>query len=139
MRTVSQLLSVAIALAAAPAAAASGDPLGGGGDLHRWETDPELAQAIAEVRMYEFSERDAMTRFLVTPRRLANGAPACGNVGGKPMPVPCTPAYADELAAIRHAEMLASVARAHAARARLANHRARDSSLTVLLGPRPPS
>jgi hypothetical protein len=103
MRTATRLLSVALVLGSAHASA---------------EPAAELLDATAEVRMREYYEQVSVAQFLITPRRLATGAPACGNVGGKRMPEPCTLARADQLAAIRHAEMLASVALAHAARTR---------------------
>jgi hypothetical protein len=111
MRKPSRLLSVAIVLGAAHASAEPAD----------------LVEATAEVRMREYYERYAVEQFLTRPRRLPTGAPACGNVNSKSMPVPCTLAYADELAAIRHAEMLATVALAHAARVREAAARVRGS------------
>lgn len=119
MRKPTRLLAVVIALGSAPAGA---EPL---------DAAQALSEATAEVKMREFYEHDAMTRFLTTPRRLATGAAACGNVNAKPMPYPCTPEYADELAAIRHAEMLASVALAHAARAREIAARARATRTFV--------
>jgi hypothetical protein len=47
----------------------------------------ELAAAIA-------AEKEAATAMSVEPRVLANGAPACGNTGGKKMS-PCTTERSD--------------------------------------------
>lgn len=127
MRKPSRLLAVAIVLGAGSASAEPAVDLAAttAGVSMRDYYEPYAV----EVRMREYYERYAVEAFVTTPRRLPNGAPACGNVGGKPMPFPCTAAYADELAAIRHAEMLATVALAHAARVREAAARVRTARL----------
>jgi hypothetical protein len=71
---------------------------------------------------------------LANPRRLANGAPACGNVMSKDGPLECNQDYADLLDERRRYDMKQAFAATRKARARV--HEAQQKLATLARQPR---
>jgi len=69
----------------------------------------QLAVARQQLEQFTSQELQMVRQFIMTPRRLANGAPACGNTMGKGDPEPCTQAIADQEHANRLANMTVAI------------------------------
>jgi len=93
---------------AAPRTLANGAPAPGntvakGGTTYSMKSErraeASLNQARRALAAAYTEEREAVAAITAEPRVLANGAPACGNTGGKPMV--CTAEVADQWFAMR--------------------------------------
>jgi len=79
----------------------------------------ELAAAREQLRGYELAKNARVREFVTTPRRLASGAPACGNTMGKGPPDPCTEERAAAEQAERFADLQAAIRLHDTAQARV--------------------
>lgn len=84
----------------------------------RWFANDELAEAKQELALAKAYEVRAIQDYIVTPRRLANGAPACGNVLSKDA-MECTAELADLQDARRVHTMKEAMAETTEARVRV--------------------
>lgn len=92
------VMSAQVASADVPRTLASGAPAcgntGGKGPSMCQTAETELQDAKLELANALAVETGALAALVDSPRTLANGAPACGNTGGKKMK-PCTVEVAD--------------------------------------------
>lgn len=136
-KPIQKLLAVAFvmsasAASAAPRTLANGAPAPGNtvakGDDSSYKKEQRAERSLNQARRALAAayaeEREAVAAITAQPRVLANGAPACGNTGGKPMV--CTDEVADAWFAMRiqrvlHAGELVEKSRAQVAAAEKVN------------------
>lgn len=125
---VAMWIGVGQAHAETPTSLASGAPACGnvqGKGARPTGCDRVVDAARQRLRHAREAEQQALAAFVGQPRRLASGAPACGNVLTKAPPPPCTAERADALFEQRLAALTRAVAEVTAANQALREAEAR--------------